>query len=69
MAYAQFSHPAQAARNPATDLWSVAHRLLAPFRDAHRRLLLRQQLEGLSDRLLTDAGIAREDLPALLRQR
>jgi hypothetical protein len=70
MAYAQLSSPCPpAGASAAGDLRRLAAYVLAPLRDAHRRLMLRQQLEALPDRLLQDAGIAREDLPGLLRRR
>jgi len=68
MAYAQLSSPCRPA-GTAVDLRRLAASALAPLRDAHRRLRLRQQLEALPDRLLRDVGIAREDLPGLLRRR
>ncbi|HKY93993.1 MAG TPA: DUF1127 domain-containing protein [Kiloniellales bacterium] len=58
-----------ASESTPGELRRFALRLLAPVRQARRRLLLRQQLEALPDRLLLDVGIAREDLPALLRRR
>ena len=51
------------------DFRRLALRLLGPVREAHRRLTLRQQFESLSDRQLADIGVAREDIPAVVRER
>lgn len=67
MAYAQISVP-HASTGASDGLRRLTVLLLAPLHAAHRRLLARQQLEALSDRLLRDAGIARDDLPELLRR-
>jgi len=71
MACADLASPrvAAAGRPAAVDeLRRLALRLLAPAAAVHRRLLLRQQLESLPDRLLRDVGVERNDLPALLRR-
>lgn len=69
MAYAQLASSHPASLDARAGLRHLALTVLRPFAEAHRRLLQRQRLEALSDRLLLDVGIAREDLPALLRRR
>ena len=49
------------------ELRRFALRLVGPLRVAHRRLLLRQRLESLPDRLLADIGVAREEVPEAVR--
>lgn len=70
MTYAQLAPARTTGASPLlADLRRVALHLLGPLREAHRRLLLRQQFEALPDRVLADIGIAREDIPAVVRER
>jgi uncharacterized protein YjiS (DUF1127 family) len=72
MTYAQLLPAGTASTGPSAilvELRRLALRLAGPLRETHRRLLLRQQFESLTDRQLADIGIAREDIPAAVRRR
>jgi uncharacterized protein YjiS (DUF1127 family) len=66
------AHIAIAAPARGTTLTSAIYRALDAFRDyrARRTVFLRTitELDGLNDRMLTDLGISRADIPEIARQ-